>query len=116
MTSPAIKVLVSLAGVSIVYACVQQIRMTGKARQLRAWVEQEQPEPWSQLNPVARNWHGGLPGLKLLHRQKVVDDPEFARQFGQLRVLERQMLYGIAVGAACIALTIAGFSFWGWVW
>ena len=57
MPSPQIKILVSLAAVSIVYAFVCQIRMTKKASRLARWVQKECPDLWSELNCVARNRH-----------------------------------------------------------
>ena len=72
MASPQIKILISLAGVSIVYAFVCNIRLSRRASKLADWLQKERPDLWSELNVVARNWNGGLPGLKLLYRREVV--------------------------------------------
>ena len=75
MTSPEIKVLISLAVASLVYAFVCQIRMSRKASKLADWLQKERPELWSELNFIARNWNGGQPGLKILYRRNVVGLP-----------------------------------------
>ena len=114
MTSPEIKILISLAVASIVYAFVCQIRMSRKASKLADWLQKERPDLWSELNFIARNWNGGQPGLKLLYRRNVVDLPSFDQQYEQLHSIERQLLWGITVGAVCIGLVIIDFKFWGW--
>ena len=88
MPSPQIKILISLATVSIVYAFVCQIRMTQKASRLAHRVEKERPELWAKLNVVARNWHGGHPALKLLKKNNAVDLPGFDQKYEQLRAIE----------------------------
>jgi hypothetical protein len=116
MASPKIQILISLACVSVVYAFVCDIRMIRKASKLRKWVQQERPELWSELNFFARNWNGGHPGLKVLHRMNVVGLPWFDQQFEQLRALERKLLCGIIIGSVCMGLVIVGTRFWGWLW
>ena len=116
MPSPLIKILLLLAAVSIVYAFVCQIRMTQKASRLARRVEKERPDLWSELNPVARNWHGGHPGLKLLKRRNAVDLPGFDQEYAQLHAMEQKFFWGVGMGSACIGLLIAGFLFWGWHW
>ncbi len=116
MASPQIIILVSLAGVSIVYAFICDIRLSRKASKLRNWLQKERPELWSKLNFFARNWNGGHPGVKLLYRMKVVGLPWFDHQCEQLHALERKLLWGIIIGAVCIGLAIAGSKFWGWQW
>ena len=83
MTSPKIQIPVSLACIAIVSAFVCDIRMFGKAGKLRKWIQQERPELWSELNFFARNWNGGHPGLKVLHRMNVVGLPGFDQQIEQ---------------------------------
>jgi len=116
MTSPQLKILLSLAGVSIVYAFICEIRMTRKARELATRLRKERPDLWSELNLVARNWNGGLPGLKFLKRKKAVDLPGFDLQFEEIRALERQLLRGVAIGSACLFLVFVGLKIWGWTW
>jgi hypothetical protein len=116
MPSPQIKILLSLAAVSIVYAFVCQIRMTRKASRLARWIRKERPDLWSELNYVARNWHGGHPGLKLLNRKNAVDLPGFDQEYGQLSAVERKFFWGIGIGSVCIGTLLAGFLFWGWHW
>ena len=116
MPSPQIKILVSLAAVSIVYAFVCQIRMTQKAGRLARRVQKECPDLWSELNYVARNWHGGHPGLKILNRRNAVDLPGFDKEYEQLHSLERKFFWGVGIGSACIGALLAGVSFWGWHW
>ena len=116
MTSPQVKILISLAAVSIVYAFVCEIRLSRKASTLANWLEKERPELWSELNFIARNWMGGQPGLKLLYRRNVVGLPGFNLQYLQLQTLERQLLWGIVIGSVCIALVFLGLRFWSWHW
>jgi len=116
MTSPEIKILISLAVASIVYGFVCQIRMSRKASKLADWLQKERPELWSELNFVARNWNGGQPGLKLLYRRNVVGLPSFDQQYEQISSLERQLLWGIVLGSVCIGLVFVGSKFWGWQW
>jgi hypothetical protein len=116
MPSPEIKILVSLATVSIVYAFVCQIRMTQKASRLAHWLEKERPELWSDLNCVARNWQGGHPGLKVLKRRNVIDLPGFEREYEQLQAMERKLFWGIGAGTVCIGAVVVGVLFLGWHW
>jgi hypothetical protein len=116
MASPQIKILISLAGVSIVYAFVCNIRLSRKASKLAKWLQKERPDLWSELNFIARNWNGGQPGLKLLYRRKVVGLPRFDQQYEQLHSIERQLLWGIIIGSVCIGMVLIGFRFWGWHW
>lgn len=116
MASPQIKILISLAGISAVYGFVCHIRMSQKAGKIANWLQKERPDLWSQLNPVARSWNGGQPGLKLLYRMKVVGLPRFDQQYAQLQALERHLLWGVIIGVLCIGLVILGYKFWGWHW
>lgn len=116
MTSPQIKILLSLAGISIVYAFVCEIRIARKARDLAKWLQKERPDLWSQLNFVARNWNGGHPGLKILYRRNVVDLPTFDREYKQIHSMERKFLWGLGVGLVCFGLLFIGLGFWGWHW
>ena len=116
MASPQIKILVSLASVSVIYAFVCDIRLSRKASKLRKWLQQRRPELWSELNFFARNWNGGQPGLKILFRRNVVDLPEFDQQYEQLRALERKFVWGLVTGAFSIGLVLLGARFWEWHW
>ena len=116
MPSPQIKILLSLAAVAIIYAFVCQIRMTQKASRLARWVEKERPDIWSELNAVARNWHGGHPGLKLLKKRNAVDLPGFDQKYQQLHALERKFFWGLGIGSVCIGALIAGILLLGWHW
>lgn len=116
MTSPQIKILISLAAISLVYAFVCNIRLSRKAARLAKWLKKERPDLWSGLNYVARNFNGGQPGLKLLYRRNVVGLDRFDREYEQLRSLERQLLWGVVTGSVCIGLVLIGFRFWGWHW
>ena len=116
MPGPEIKILISLAAVSIVYAFVCQIRMSHKASRLARWLQKERPELWSELNYVARNWQGGHPGVKLLNRRNVVDLPGFDREYEQLQAMERRFFWGIGIGAVSIGALLAGFLLLGWHW
>jgi hypothetical protein len=116
MASPQIRIFISAAAVSILYAFVCSIRLSRKARRLADWLEKKRPGLWSELNPVARNWNGGMPGLKFLYRKKVVDLPMFDRRYEQLHAVERQLLWGIVLGSVCIGLVAVGSRFWGWHW
>ena len=116
MPSLQIKILISLATVSIVYAYVCQILLTQKASKLARWLQQQRPELWSEMNSVARNWHGGLPALKVLKRRNVVDLPEFDREFEKLHAMERKLFWGIGICVLCFGALFAGFLFFGWHW
>jgi hypothetical protein len=116
MASPQIKILLSLAAVSIVYAFVCEIRLSRKASKLANWLRKQRPDLWSELNFIARNWNGGHPGLKLLYRKNVVGLPRFDQEYEQLHSIERHLLWGIIIGSACIGLVIIGSRFWGWHW
>jgi hypothetical protein len=114
MASPQIKILISLAAVSIIYAFVCQIRLSRKACELAKWLQKERPDLWSDLNFIARNWNGGQPGLKLLYRRNVVGLPRFDQEYEQLHSVERRLLWGIVIGSVCIGLVLMGSKFWGW--
>ena len=116
MASLQIKILLSLAALSIVYAFVCNIRLSRKASKLANWLQKERPDLWSELNILARNGAGGQAGLKILYRRNVVGLPSFDQQYEQLHSMERQLLWGIIVGSVCIGLVIIGFKFWGWHW
>jgi len=116
MASPQIVLTTSLAAVAVVYAFWCDIRMANKSRKIRARIEQEAPGPWSGVNPFARNWNGGQPGIKLLHRRGLVHYPGFEEEVQQLRDLERRMLLGIGLGTVCLGLVAAGTRFWSWQW
>ena len=116
MTSPEIKILLILASVSIVYAYVCQIRMTRKAGRIASWLQKERPELWSEVNVVARNWNGGHPALKHLHRMNVVDLPRFDLEYGELRAIERKFFWGVGIGVTCFGALAAGFIFLDWHW
>lgn len=116
MASPQIKVFISTAAVSIVYAFVCEIRLSRKARKLADWLQDKRPDLWSELNLIARNWNGGLPGLKLLYRRNVVGLPKFDQEFEKLHSIERQFLCGLIVGTICIGFVIFGFKYFGWHW
>ena len=116
MASPQIKILISLAAVTIIHAFVCEIRLTRKASKLANWFQKERPDLWSELNSFARNYNGGYPGLKILYRRNAVGLPLFDQQYEQLRSLERKFLWGIGIGSVCIGLVIMGSKFWGWHW
>jgi len=116
LASPQIKILISLAAVSAIYAFVCQIRLSRKASKLANWLQKERPGLWSELNFVARNWNGGQPGLKILYRKNVVGLPSFDHQYELLHSMERQLLWGIIIGSVCIGLLAIGLRFWGWHW
>jgi len=116
MASPQIKILLSIAGVSVVYAFVCKIQLSRKASKLRNWLQKERPDLWLELNSFARNYNGGHPGLKILYRRNVVSLPMFDQQYEQLSSLERKLLWGIGIGSVCIGLVIIGTKFWGWHW
>lgn len=116
MTSPEIKILIVLAGISIVYAYVCEIRLSRKARQVANWLRKERPGLWSELNIVARNWNGGYPALKVLYRRNVVGLSRFDREYAQLHAIERQLLWGIGIGVVCLGALVAGFIFLEWHW
>jgi hypothetical protein len=114
MTSPQIKILVTLACISIVYAFVCHIRITQKANKLSEWIRKKRPDLWSEVPILARSWNGGQPGLKILYRKNVVGHPKFDQEYGQLQAMERNLLWGIGIGSACIGLIIIGSIYWGW--
>ena len=116
MPSIQVKILITLAVVAIGYAFVCNIRISQKAGRLADWLRKERPELWSELNPVARNWNGGQPGLKLLHRRNVVGLPRFDREYERLRILERQLVWGLVTGSVCLGLVILGIKYFGWDW
>ena len=116
MASPQIKILLSLAGVSIIYAFVCQIQMSRKASRLANWLQKERPDLWAGLNFVARTWNGGHPGLKILYRRNVVGLPWFDQEYEQLHSMERKFLWGFGIGSVCIGVLLTGFRFWGWHW
>jgi len=116
MASPQIKILISLAAVSAIYAFACKIRLSRKASKLENWLQKERPDLWSELNILARNWAGGHAGLKMLYRRNVVGLPSFDQQYEQLHYIERQLLLGIVIGSVCIGLVLIGSRFWGWHW
>ena len=116
MASVQIKILITLAGISAVYAFVCKIQLSRQAGKLRNWIQKERPDLWSELNSFARNYNGGHPGLKILYRKNVVGLPLFDQQYEQLRSMERKLIWGICIGSMCIGLVILGTKFWGWHW
>ena len=97
MANPQIKILISIAAISIIYAFVCEIRLSRKASKLANWLQKERPDLWSELNFVARNWNGGQPGLKILYRRNVVGLPSFDQQYELLHSMERQLIWGIVI-------------------
>ena len=116
MPSLPIKILISLGSISIVYAFVCDIRLSRKARKLAIWLEKKRPDLWSELNPIARNWNGGHPALKLLYRRNAVGLPKFDQKYKRLHRIERQFIWGIITGSIFIGLVFIGLKFWGWHW
>jgi hypothetical protein len=116
MASPQIKILISLAAVSAIYAFVCKIRLSRKASKLENWLQKERPDLWSELNILARKWAGGQAGLKILYRRTVGGLPSFDQQYEQLHSIERQLLLSIVIGSVCIGLVFIGSRFWGWHW
>ena len=116
MASPQIKILISLAGISIVYAFVFQIRLSQKARKLANRLQNKHPDLWSGLNFIARNSTGGYPGIKILYRRNVVDLPGFDQEYEQLHSIERQLFWGLIAGTICIGFVIIGLKYFGWHW
>ena len=116
MANSQIKILISIAAISIIYAFVCEIRLSRKASKLANWLQKERPDLWSELNFVARNWNGGQPGLKILYRRNVVGLPSFDQQYELLYSMERQLIWGIVIGSVCIGLVVVGFRYWGWHW
>ena len=60
--------------------------------------------------------NGGQPGLKILYRRNIVNLPKFDQQYEQLHLMERQLLWGISIGSACIGFVLIGSKLWGWHW
>lgn len=116
MTSPEIKILISIAAIVCIYGFVCQIQLTRQAGNLSKRVARDRPDLWSQLNPIARNWNGGQPGLKFLYRTQNIDIPGFKEDYNKLQILERRLLWAIAIGAACIALAGIGTKLNLWQW
>ena len=87
MTSIQIKILISIASVSAVYAFICQIQLSRKASKLGNWIQKERPDLLSELNSFPKNYNGGYPGLKILYRRNVVSNPMFNQQYEQLRFL-----------------------------
>ncbi|MFC1580294.1 hypothetical protein ACFL4N_05215, partial [Thermodesulfobacteriota bacterium] len=116
MASLQIKILVSIAAVSSIYAFVCKIRLSRKASNLENWLQKERPDLWSELNKLAGNWAGGQAGLKVLYRRNVAGLPNFNQQYEPLHSLERHLLLGIVIGLVCIGLVLIGTRFWGWHW
>ncbi len=116
MTSPQIKVLVSLAGASILYAFFMDIQISRKARKLANWIQHERPDLWATLNLVARTWNGGYPGLKILYRKNVVGLSTFDQEFKLIHGIEQKFLGGIGIGLVCLGVLFIGIRFWGWHW
>jgi hypothetical protein len=114
MTSLQIKILITLACVSIVYAFACKIRLSRKAARVANRIQEECPDLWAELNAFARNYDGGLPGLKVLYRKGIGRLPLFDQQYAELRALEHKLRWGIGIGSACLGLAIAGSRFWGW--
>lgn len=116
MANPPIQILLSAAALSVGHAFWCDIRLTSRARELASRVREVRPDLWAQLNPIARSWNGGHPGLKLLHRRGTMGFPELDRRYEELRDLERRMLRSLALSSACIALVGVGIRLWGWHW
>ncbi|MDH3561593.1 MAG: hypothetical protein OEN52_11640 [Gammaproteobacteria bacterium] len=116
VTSPEIKILLVLASASIGYAFVCEIRLSRMASRVASWLKKECPGLWSELNIVARNWNGGYPALKMLHRRNVVGLPRFDREYAKLLAIERKLFWGVGTGVMCFSALIAGFIFLDWHW
>ena len=114
MTSPYIILTVSLATVATVYSFWLSIRIRGKAGRIRARLEKEAPEEWSKLNPIARGWNNGQPGIVYLHKRKLAGYPGFEEEVEQLRAMDRRMMWGIGFAIGCILLVIVGKELLGW--
>jgi hypothetical protein len=116
MASPQIKILISVASISLVYAFACEIRLSRKAQTLSNRLQKEHPGLWSKLHFIARNWHGGLPGLKLLYRKNAIDSSSFDQQYEEIHSIERQLIWGIVLGSVCICLVLIGTKLLGWNW
>ena len=116
MTSPEIKILITLAGLALVHAFICDIRLSRNAARLADKLRDAYPDTWSELNPVARNWNGGYPAIKLLKRRNLVHLPGFDREYQELRTLEKRFLPSLATGVVCLGALIPGFLFLGWAW
>lgn len=116
MTSPYIVVSTSLVVAATVYSFWLSIRVAGRSGRIRERLKKEAPEAWSKLNPIARNWNNGQPGIKFLHKEKLADYPGFEEEVEELRAMERRMLWGIGLAITCIGVVIAGTELLGWQW
>jgi hypothetical protein len=116
MVSPQIKILITIASISVIYAFVCKIQLARYAGKLMSIIRKQHPDLWSTLNSFARNYDGGYPGLKLLYRKNAADLSMFDQKYEQLRSLERKLLWGVGTCSVCIGLIIVGIKFWSWHW
>jgi hypothetical protein len=114
MTSLEVKILISLAAVSLVYAFICQIRLSQKAGKLADRVKEKCPDLWSELNPIARNINGGYAGLKLLYQKNTAAFTQLDQEYRKLQSIERHLLGGIITGFISIGFVLVGVTFWGW--
>ena len=108
--------MISLAGISVVFAFICQIRLTQKATKLANQLKKKYPDLWSELTFIARNSSGGYPGIKILIKRKQVELPKLEQEYKQLQLIEKKLLCGLSVGMVCIASVIIGFKYLGWHW
>lgn len=116
MTSPQIKILLSLGCATSIYAFVCDIRFSRKAKKLGNWIQEKRPDLWPELTFFARSLRGGLPDLKILYRNNALDLPRFDKQYEELRLMEKRFLWSLGLGVVCIGSVILGYKFFGWRW
>jgi hypothetical protein len=114
-TSVEIKVLIIIAACAALSAYAVSWRITGKTRELVAWIEATFPEQWNAVPRYHRRWLKGAAIEGLRHRD-LKNDSEFARRYDEIRHLKRWMIALIIAGSAAIGIVLLGTQFGGWSW
>lgn len=114
MTSLPVKVLISTAAVTALYALIADMRKQKQVRQLAARMQEQYRDKWLGLPWL----HRAMPrvGLRIIFRSSAVDDPESLDRYQRLCVAERRQMAALAVCALAIAVVLFGTRFWGWIW
>jgi hypothetical protein len=114
-TSIEIKVMIIIAAGAILSGFAISCVMTGKIRDLVAWIETTFPQQWNAVPRYHRQWLKGAAIGGLRHRG-VINDGEFTRRYEEIKRLKRWMIGLIIAGSAAIGIVVFGTQFAGWSW
>lgn len=114
MAHPAIKVLISVSAVSIVYAYIQHIKKDNKAGNLEKWVRDKYPEIYDSLPWVHKTLLKSEVSLNIINNKKLIDDSDFNFMYKELKVFDKKFYISLAIGILGLTITFVTSYFLGW--